>query len=591
MLHQFDYIFAIAMIFAFLDAWNIGANDVANSFASSVSSRSLKYWQAMILAAICEFLGAVLVGSRVSDTIRNKIVDVKIFSDEPAVLMLTMTCALVGSSIWLTIATRVGMPVSTTHSIVGAVIGSAIAAKGAKNIRWGWNGVAQIIASWFIAPLIAGGFASIIFLVSKYGVLEVKNPKTSVRNALLLVPFLVFAVFNILTMLIIYKGSPSLGLNKLPGHVTVAGILGTGAVALAIYMLFCYPYYRRMLVHNDWTLKWYDIFRGPIYWFKSTDNIPPMPEHHKMYIDYYAGRRYNEAGEPVDEDGNVLVSRGKSSAVRRGTHLSTGEDSEKATGVTMAEEEIDSTSEISDPLSRDNFKSTRSYWLALVKIPRKWPLLAWLMVSHGFTQDIISNQAEPGVLAGNLLAMHGSSKYYDNKLEFLYALLQAITAATMSFAHGANDIANATGPLATVYLVWQTNTTASKADVPVWVLCYAAAALVIGCWTYGYRIMANLGNKLILQSPSRGFAIELGAAVTTVMATQLGIPISTTQSAVGATVFVGLCNKEWKAVNWRMVIWCYAGWIFTLPIAGIIAGVLNGIVLNAPSHGIKYVLD
>ena len=77
------------------------------------------------------------------------------------------------------------------------------------------------------------------------------------------------------------------------------------------------------------------------------------------------------------------------------------------------------------------------------------------------------------------------------------------------FAHGANDIANATGPLATVYLVWTTNTTASKAEVPVWVLCYAAGALVVGLWTYGYHIMANLGNKLILQSPARGFSIEL----------------------------------------------------------------------------------
>ena len=153
-LHQFDYLFAIAMIFAFLDAWNIGANDVANSFSSSVSSRSLKYWQAMILAAIMEFLGAVLVGSRVSDTIRNKIVDIAVFKNEPAVLMLTMTTALIGSSTWLTIATSIGMPVSTTHSIVGAVIGASIAAKGAENIIWGWKGVAQIIASWFIALLL-----------------------------------------------------------------------------------------------------------------------------------------------------------------------------------------------------------------------------------------------------------------------------------------------------------------------------------------------------------------------------------------------------------------------------------------------------
>lgn len=131
-LHQFDYIVALSMIFAFLDAWNIGANDVANSFASSVSSRSLKYWQAMILAALMEFLGAVLAGSRVSDTIRSKIIDISTFKDDPAVLLLTMACALVGSSLWLTLATSFGLPVSATHSIVGAVIGSGIAAVGAK---------------------------------------------------------------------------------------------------------------------------------------------------------------------------------------------------------------------------------------------------------------------------------------------------------------------------------------------------------------------------------------------------------------------------------------------------------------------------
>lgn len=122
-------------------------------------------------------------------------------------------------------------------------------------------------------------------------------------------------------------------------------------------------------------------------------------------------------------------------------------------------------------------------------------------------------------------------------------------------------------------------------------MCYTAAALVIGIWTYGYNIMRNLGNRLILQSPSRGFSIELGAAVTTVMATQLAIPVSTTQSAVGATVFVGLCNKDIKSVNWRIVAYCYFGWIFTLPCAGIMAGILNGIILNAPNKGQLYQLE
>jgi phosphate/sulfate permease len=120
-LHQFDYIFAIAMIFAFLDAWNIGANDVANSFATSVSSRSLTMKQAMCIGTVMEFAGAVGVGARVADTIRSKILSTTAFTQEPTVLMLGMTCALVGSSLYLTLATKIGLPVSTTHSIIGGV--------------------------------------------------------------------------------------------------------------------------------------------------------------------------------------------------------------------------------------------------------------------------------------------------------------------------------------------------------------------------------------------------------------------------------------------------------------------------------------
>ncbi|CAI5759457.1 unnamed protein product [Candida verbasci] len=594
-LHQFDYIFAIAMIFAFLDAWNIGANDVANSFSSSVSSRSLKYWQAMILAAICEFLGAVLVGSRVSDTIRNKIVDIDVFADSPAVLMLTMATALVGSSTWLTLATSIGMPVSTTHSIVGAVIGAAIAAKGGQNIHWGWNGVSQIIASWFIAPCIAGAFASIIFLISKFAVLEIKNSRTSLRNAMLLVPILVFAAFSILTMLIVWKGSPKLGLGDLPTGTIVGAIFGTGGVATAVYFLFAYPYYRRKLMYEDWTLRWYDIFQGPLLWFKSLDSIPPMPQGHNLTQDYYKGRRYDDAGnvigEPLDKHQSATSDDQESIEKVGQDSVDSQVDHEKAQSVNVQDQSIVVAEGEESICKRKKWPNDKKvYWKLLKESPVNLPFVILLVLTHGIRQDIITNQGKKSVLAGNLHEMHTKSKYYDNKIEYMYSLLQAITACTMSFAHGANDIANATGPLATVYLVWTTNTTASKAEVPVWVLVYAAAALVIGLWTYGYRIMSNLGNKLILQSPARGFSIELGAAITTVMATQLAIPVSTTQSAVGATVFVGLCNRELKTVNWRMVAWCYLGWIFTLPCAGLIAGLLNGIILYAPSKGIEYTM-
>lgn len=135
-LGQYDYLFAVGTIFAFLDAWNIGANDVANSWASSVSSRSITYLQAMCGASVMEFSGALGVGGRVADTIRTKIVDVEAFDESPALLMLGMVCAVIASSVYLTIATRFGFPVSTTHSILGGVLGMGVGALGGSGITW-----------------------------------------------------------------------------------------------------------------------------------------------------------------------------------------------------------------------------------------------------------------------------------------------------------------------------------------------------------------------------------------------------------------------------------------------------------------------
>ena len=139
-LNQFDYLFAIGTIFAFLDAWNIGANDAANSWASSVSSRSLTYIQAMVLGAVLEFAGAVGVGGRVADTIRTKVVSIDAFEGSDALLMLGMVCAVIASSVYLTLATKIGMPVSTTHSILGGVLGMGVGALGGSGVVWvGYN--------------------------------------------------------------------------------------------------------------------------------------------------------------------------------------------------------------------------------------------------------------------------------------------------------------------------------------------------------------------------------------------------------------------------------------------------------------------
>ena len=145
----------------------------------------------------------------------------------PAGLMLTMACALFGSSIWMTIATKIGAPVSTTHSIVGGIIGAGIAANGASGVAWGWSGFAKIIASWFVSPLVAGGFAAILFLITKYTVLERKN---SLRNAMLVIPLYFALTAGVLIMVIVWKGAPNLKLDNL----SQGQILGAFLAALAL---------------------------------------------------------------------------------------------------------------------------------------------------------------------------------------------------------------------------------------------------------------------------------------------------------------------------------------------------------------------
>ncbi|KAK4952023.1 Na+/Pi symporter [Elasticomyces elasticus] len=179
-LHQYDFLFAFGLIFSFLDAWNIGAIDVANSFATSVSSRSLTMRQILSVAA---------------------------FEQDPAILMLGIVCALVASSTYLTFATKIGLPVSTTHCIVDGVIGVGIASLGADGVNWGWKGVSQVFAAWVIAPGVAGIFGAIVSTISKYTILKRKN---LLKFGLIMMPIFFAFTAGVLVMVIVWKGAPSL---------------------------------------------------------------------------------------------------------------------------------------------------------------------------------------------------------------------------------------------------------------------------------------------------------------------------------------------------------------------------------------------
>ena len=590
--HEYDYLFVFSLIGAFINAWGIGANDVANSFATSVSSKSLTFRQAMVAAALCEFLGAVLVGARVASTIKNGIISLDVFEENPAVILLGFTCAIIGSTTWLTFATLNAMPVSTTHTTVGSVIGIGIAAAGnGSGVKWGWDGTAQIFASWGISPLVAGGFAAIIYLITKFTVLRSKNP---VSMGLWTAPIYFFGVTCIITTSIIVKGSPSLNLDEMPPGKTAGVILGTGGVVALLSVLFWLPYVHAKVVKGDYTIRFYHFFFGPALWWR------PAPEDAITADNAVPDYRIHDFHEesPREQSGpNDIENATKQSPDEKDSPSIEGSDDRPVHNSNLAKVEAELAGQAPRSRSGDlsgrppppEYKTYDGSWLEpwnLVTIIR-YNLLpwAWYTVSAGLRTDIHAMQASGSDKErARLREMHACAVQYDNKVEHLYSFMQVMTACTASFAHGANDVSNSIGPLAVVYHVWSTSLfPSSKESVPIWILAFGGAGIVIGLGTYGWRLMSVLGNRLTMHSPSRGFSMELGASITVVIASYLGLPISSTQSITGATLGVALCNGDWRAFNWKMLGWIFFSWVLTLPMAGLVSGCLFGIVLNAPS--------
>ena len=174
---------------------------------------------------------------------------------------------------------------------------------------------------------------------------------------------------------------------------------------------------------------------------------------------------------------------------------------------------------------------------------------------------------------------HQASEVFDLQTEQLFSFLQVLTACFGSFAHGANDVANAIGPFAVVISVYITGSVDQDSPIQWWVLLGGGIGIVVGLSTWGYKVMATIGKKLCKVTPSRGFNIELASAITVLTGSKLGLPLSTTHCQVGGVVGVGLADGR-NAVNWFLVLQVFGGWVFTLPIAAIVSGLFYVILWN-----------
>jgi PiT family inorganic phosphate transporter len=355
--------------------------------------------RAIVVAAILEFAGAFLVGGHVTDTIRKGIVDPGPFVGSEHLFAYGMLAALASAGTWLMIATRFGWPVSTTHSIVGAIVGVGLVVGGESAVNW--PKVAQIVLSWVTSPLVGGALAYGIFVLTRRLILDSDNPVAQARRY---GPLFFFWVFFVLGLVTLFKGLENLNLDFGFGtSVALAFTLGLVGAVIGFFFLRHVPLHR----------------------------------------------------------------------------------------------ELDSGSRF----------------------------------------------------AG---------------VERLFAVLQILTACAVAFAHGSNDVANAIGPLAAVANTVTTGTLEGKAPLEPWMLAVGGFGIVVGLATYGYKVMETIGRKITELTPSRGFAAELAAATTIVLASRLGIPVSTTHTLVGSVLGVGLARGI-GALDLGVVGRILISWLATLP--------------------------
>jgi PiT family inorganic phosphate transporter len=403
-------IFIFALLAGFYSAINIGANDVANAMATSVASGSLTIKKAVLVAGTCDFLGAFLVGSHVANTIRKELIDPLQFADKPNLLLFGMLAAVLGSALWVNIATYFKLPVSTSHAIVGGVIGFGLVSVGFSGI--GWKIVFFVALSWIISPIFGGVVSFFLFTIIKKFILSSPRPIEQTKK---IGPIFVGSVGFILTLAIIYKGLENLHLN-LPFFKAFFISLGVGGFGFLIAHFFL--------------------------------------------------RRYKE-------------------------------------------------------------KETDPYY----------------------------------------------------QVEQMSNPLQILSAGFEAFSHGANDVANAIGPVAAMVVIIQTRKVEMAAPIPVWLLLLGGFGLALGTYVWGRGVMETVGEKITSITPTRGFAAQFGTAVTVLLCSRLGLPVSTTHICVGNVVGVGLARGI-SALDLSVIKKICSAWIISLPASALFSIVIYFILIS-----------
>ena len=432
-------------------AANLGANDVANSMGTSVGSKALTLRQAIIVAGILEFSGAVLFGQEVSETLATGVVNEEMFAAKPQLFLIGMVSVLIACGLWLQIATSRGLPVSSSHAVVGAIAGFSWVAAGINAVDW--PAIGTISLTWVATPFASGVLAALFYSGVKYWILDRPDPLFQLREW---IPWLSAGMLSVF------------GIIVLPSVVDVA-LVQTGAIDL-------------VRDRFGWNIPVHDVAIG----IGAVGAIVLTQTSWQKLASAGTPQEGNEEGTP--QEGN-----------EEGTppYPPQGGNEEEGRKLTVIEQQM--------------------------------------------------------------------------------ARFQVISACFVAFAHGSNDVGNAVAPLAAIAYIRRTGSFPSEDfSVPLWILVLGGAGIVIGLAIWGEKVIATVGEGIIQLQPSGGFCAELATATTVFLASNLGLPVSTSHALVGAVVGVGLV-KGWKSVRWQTLQSIGSAWLVTIPIAAGLAAVIFSI--------------
>ncbi|EDO8146908.1 phosphate permease [Campylobacter jejuni] len=465
-------LFILASIFGIFMAFNIGGNDVANSFGTSVGAKTVTIKQALIIAAVFELSGAIFAGAEVTKTIRSGIV---IFPNslDPMLFVIIMLAALLSSGVWIFIATKKGLPVSTTHSIVGGIVGASIMMgllkfDGIQTLSMvKWSEILRIAISWVASPLLGGIVAYII-----YSYIDKKILKPS---------------------------------EKL----------------------------------ND-----------------DLKNI--KKERKKFKEEYFLNLKTKSQEEQIKELSAIALDEEEQANNFYRNKMKEFKDQEK---------DIDIYSIL----------KTHMPIIACIAAAIISAMFLFKGLNNVSTLDILQNFWIIGIIGTISYVVTFAIVKIVKKTELnkttdrIFSWFQIFTASSFAFSHGANDIANAIGPFAAILDVLKNGTINATSPVPFAALAMFGIALVVGLWFLGKEVITTVGSKLATIRPTTGFSAELGASIVILLATQFGIPVSSTHVLIGAILGIGVYNKN---ANWIMMKPIGLAWIITLPAAGIMAALV-----------------